>query len=494
MTPTPSERTLAGELPVLFVGCSRPPSACGMSMRAMAEAVLLPCHTPSMGAHSTPSLELTATLLTDRHWRQRVVEKIRPQSADHYELRRSFQFEIAAQLLDEAPSPRPHPLLLPVCWLPKEALLDLDVTDAAGTPLMVLERRSIAGAMGQILDAWQQEIPGLAGIGFSADLLESICAASLSPWRQEQDRAQNLPAEHALHKYIKNTLGVRLSPQEASDALERGRALAKEAYNLLQRDSTREELDNTATGAAILLPYLVTRPGDRDGVFDEIDAHHNRIERLLRLAAASDEALGWLWILIEAGVRWPLLVTHRTVLDEPFLIKVRELRPSGDDRPRVFRHDGDLAAARSYHLDVEVPDPALRIAVAPSAQDLAGVSVGAPEVFESTRWTEELFTAYTSLDDRPDRVSFQVVFGLGFSTRLPYSFALAFVVLALPASFVLNVDPETAAVLTITPTLVSGYLVTRDVALVTRFLLRARLALVAFNVGLWSVVLWKLVT
>ncbi len=142
---------------------------------------------------------------------------------------------------------------------------------------------------------------------------------------------------------------------------------------------------------------------------------------------------------------------------------------------------------------MEAPDPSLRVANEPTALTDTGDEVGAPETFESMKWTQELFAAYTSRAERPDRVSVQITFGLEATAWLPYAFALLFVAMALVATALLNVDGATAAVLTIPPALVSGFLVTRDTALVARFLFVPRLALVLLNVGLWGFVLVKLV-
>ena len=459
----------------------------------MQSRVVGACNNDSELADYTELLEATARLLTAPEWRQRVVEKLRPQSADHYELRRSFQFEIPQSLMEDIAVKDKVPVLLPVCWLPKEALLDFDVTDGTGSSLIVLERRSIAGALAQILDAWRMQVPELTNLDLSQSRVESICVASLSPWRQAQDRAKRKPDHEALRSYLADTTEYLLTPRDAQTALDRGRSLAQRAYELLGRTWTPRELDNTATGAAILIPYLEKPPASHDALIASVEAHHDQIEQLIEIASESDDALSWLWILVEAGVRWPVLIRYIATVDEPFLVKIRELRGSGDDNARVFRHEADIGAARSFHLHVEAPDPSLRIVNEPTALTDTGEEVGAPETFESMKWTQELFAVYTSRAERPDRVSFQITFGLEATAWLPYALALLFVAMALVATALLNVDGATATVLTIPPALVSGFLVTRDTALVARFLFVPRLTLVLLNVGLWGFVLGKLV-
>ena len=337
------------------------------------------------------------------------------------------------------------------------------------------------------------QVPELTNLDLSQSRVESICVASLSPWRQAQDRAKRKPDHEALRSYLADTTEYLLTPRDAKTALDRGRSLAQRAYELLGRTWTPRELDNTATGAAILIPYLEKPPASHDALIASVEAHHDQIEQLIEIASESDDALSWLWILVEAGVRWPVLIRYTATIDEPFLIKIRELRGSGDDNARVFRHEADIGAARSFHLHVEAPDPSLRIVNEPTALTDTGEEVGAPETFESMKWTQELFAAYTSRPERPDRVSVQIKFGLEPTAWLPYALALLFVVLALVATALLNVDGAIATVLTIPPALVSGFLVTRDTALVARFLFVPRLTLVLLNVGLWGFVLGKLV-
>lgn len=383
------------------------------------------------------------------------------------------------------------PVLLPVCWLPKESLLDLDLTDVTGKSLTVLERRSIAGALAQILDSWRRDVEELANVELPVGRVESICTASLSPWRQAHDRAHGRD-DQALVTYLRDATGFEFAPSDARAMLEKGRSLAMRAYELLGRTWNRPELDNTATGAAILVPYMVETTSSPENLTAILEAHHDHIERLLEIASQSEEAVSWLWIFIEAGARWPVLVPHTAIVDKPFLIKLRELRSSGDSRARVFRHEADMSAARSYHLQVESPDPSLRVAEEPTAWTDEGEEVGAPETFESMKWTQELFAVYTSRVERPDRVWVEIKFGLQATAWLPYAFAAIFVVLALVAAVRVDVDSATAAVLTIPPALVSGFLVTRDTALVARFLFVPRLVLVLLNVGLWALVLGKL--
>lgn len=89
---------------------------------------------------SSQILQATARLITTDVWRQRVVEQIKPVSADHYDLKRGFQFEGSSSPVDGLVHNDHVDTLLPVCWRPKHAMLNLDLTTTGGQSLAVLER------------------------------------------------------------------------------------------------------------------------------------------------------------------------------------------------------------------------------------------------------------------------------------------------------------------------------------------------------------------
>ena len=437
-------------------------------------------------------------LLNDITWRRRVIEQIRPVSVDHYELRRSFQFEIPTSLLsrelacDEGGDVE---VLLPVSWLPKESLLDFDVSDQSGAPVPVLERRSISGALATVLDAWQQEIPALEGIRPSESTIESICSASLSPWHQahrRRKRRRKAAPGADVARYLADGSGCSIELGTAAALLEEGRGLTARAYGVLDERWNPDELDNTAFGGAILAPYSTHRPSSAEELIDWIDEHHRSLERIIEAAETSGEVGAWLRLLAECGRRWPLLVPTTVPIGRPFLVKTREIRSSGDRQPQVFRHKADLTAAESYHIAASAPDPSMRICRAPEAINEDNESVGAPTVFESVTWSDELFSAYSSLTERPNRVTFTFTFGLYRDVWLPYVYAILLVAFALLAATIQDVDAPFAAVLTIPTVIVGGFLVSRDSVLVARFLHRPRILLMAANSALWIIVLWKL--
>jgi hypothetical protein len=437
-----------------------------------------------------PILEATAVLLTNVEWRQRVVERVVPLSPDHYELRRSYQFEVPPDLIQGADVGDELEVLLPVCWMAKHALLDFDITNEAGAPLHVLERRSIAGALSQILDAWKEDIAGLKGVILPPGRLESVCVASLDPWETARHRGldRGVTELDSLCDYLNQLLPYRVAPIDVDDHFRAGRELSSQLYSTIVRDSSDRDSDSSLTVGAILAPYLEPLPNDATELKNVIAAHQSAIGDVIAIANADPEALGWLTLAAESGVRWPLLVRTRVAVGRPFLIKLREVRESGrPDDPKVFVHRADLNAARSYHLQVQSPDHAVWIPAAPTANTADGETRGAFDLFENSDLTHELFATYTSLDPRPDWVNVEIRFSLRWQNAIGYWYALALVIGALVAAFSVRVDVSLAALFTIPTTIVSAFLLARDAPLTARYLNKWRLALAILSVALWLI-------
>jgi hypothetical protein len=445
-------------------------------------------------AATTAIAEATALLLTSSDWRQRVVEKMRPLSADHYELRRSFQFEIPPGLVGDLARQGSIDTLLPVTWLPKHALLDFDVLDASGAPLMVLERRSIAAVLAGILAAWRADLEELEAIAIPAELLESVCWASMSPWNLaiQRGRMAGTSTADIACRHIEELLQIRVSPLDMKGVVERDRDTARRAYTAVGRTPGPDEIDNTLTGTVILAPYLVPRPAERGELLETIDHHTATVSALVSRASDSADVRKWLDVVIRAGSQWPLLARSRVPVDEPFLIKTREVRESGKPSdPREFVHRSDLSAARSYHLHVSAPESNVWMAEEPVVRDPERRTVGPLDVFENSELTDELFTMYTSIPDRPSWVDVTVRFRLRWTTTIAYIYAMLIAAVGLTVALGDGVSESRAAVLTIPTTLVSGFLLARDAPLAARFLRRWRGLLALLSAALWAIVLWK---
>lgn len=436
-----------------------------------------------------PDLEHTGILLTDSSWRQRVVEKVVPLSADHYELRRSFQFEIPADLLEVGTAP--IEVLLPVCWLPKTTLLEFDVSSAGNAPLVVLERKSIAGVMAELLMRWQSVITALSGVGLSQELLESICVASLDPWETVQQRALGIGRTDtdAVCDYLGAVFGP-VSPKVAAKVLREGLEVTGALREVLSSELA-DVSANSLTMGWILAPYFVPRPSV-DRLAEVIDTYYRELAATIAVGRTNDEAAAWLELVYRASVRWPLLVRLQAPIAEPVIIKTREVRGSGDPNPRKFVHQADLGAARSYHLHVRPVDDSLWIPTEPVASTPGGESVGALDVFENTQLTEELFATYTSLDPRPEQVAFEIRFALKRHGLLGYAYAYLLAVGALVVSLLApSVDSAFAAFLTIPTTFVVALLAVRGNSLVARYHLWWRVGLVILSIALWYIAGWR---
>lgn len=437
-------------------------------------------------------LEATAVLLTNPlQWRQRVVEQVVPVSADHYELRRSFQFEIPTELFGET-AEGPIDALIPVCWYSKHALLELDVFSETGTPLHVLERRSIAGVLSQILDAWLIDVAG-SRFSLSSSTLESACVASLDPWTTAQSRTKGCD-ERALQAYLQSLLSIDVAIEETESLLVEGRLLSARAYELLERDSWPADCDNTFLVAPLLAPYLAPRPTSVGELLETCRGHHTVVESLLRAASSEPEVLGWFATAVEAGVRWPLLTQMTVEPGKPFLIKTREIRDSGrPGDPRTFVHRADLYSARSYHLQVRSPGQSVWIQGEPTAITPSGDAMGAFNLFENSEQTNERFTTYTSLEPRPDSLEVTLRFKLHTIGVFGYWFAIILVVTALAAALSGTVDVEAAALLTIPTTIVSAFLLVQETPLTARFLRNRRVFLITGSLVLWVVAIYRAV-
>lgn len=440
-------------------------------------------------------VDATGRLLASAEWQQRVVEKVRPLSADHYELRRSFQYEIPRNLVADLVGIEGElDVFLPVCWLPKYALLEFDIRSGEGEPLILLERRSAAGVLANLLEAWRLQVAALESLDFDARLVESVCSASLTPWSVYRQRSQSRGASDvdATAAYLSALLSFPVAALDVGDALDNGRALASEIYHQVGRDHDYRDRDNAFVVAPLLAPYVDPEILDRPALGEFFEDHSRRVRSVADAARSSDEAYDWCALLAELGIRWPVLVKTRVTVEQPFLVKVREIRESGDrHHPRVFKHRSDLGAARSYHLHVSAPDPSVKIAGEPVATRSDGEQVGADNVFENAELTDQLFVMYTSFDDRPDWVDVHIEFGLRPSSLLGYLYAILLVGGAIVAALGAGVDTGRAALFTIPTTLVSAYLIVGDPPLVARFLRFWRSALILASLSLWVIVLWK---
>jgi hypothetical protein len=439
-------------------------------------------------------LESTARLLTDESWRIRLIEKVLPLSVDHYELRRSYQFRMPidefADLVDESGL---VDVFLPICWLPKHPLLEFDISDASGTPMPVLERVSNAGAAAEILDAWLERIDEPRPDQTVTALLEDMCYRSLAPWRLASDRRKSKDNVVILHQYYIDLLDVNLAPSACQELL----STANEAVEALLQALSIPVIDdlaiNTTLNPAILAPFT-RRIENRGGLKEEVERLCGVVRSIAAAAVVSEEAAGWAALLYRATTHWPVLVRMDVKPGSEHIIKTREVRPSGDNKASVTVHEADLGGATSYHLEVRVPEPAVKLHKPPSITDLSGAELGAPGAFDSAKWSGELFTAYsTSIDrpGRPDVARVRIKYSLYLTTVLPDLFALVLVAISLAAALVYRdvMNTGLAAVLLIPTTVVSGFLAIRESTLVARMLRPLRLLEPLANVVLWLVVL-----
>lgn len=437
-------------------------------------------------------VEATARLLTDDSWRRRVVEQIRPLTTDHYELRRSFQFEIPWALLQDLEEDGAVNAFLPICWLPKRPLLSFDVVNTANISQPILDRATNAFVLTEILTAWQHQICGDdVEDQLSEEDLMSICRISLDPWLQARNRAGSDETKNVLASYYTQTIGLSLSYSEC-DALLRSSMDAMTRF-AAPADGTRDVLVDSTVNAAVAAPFV--EPAQTVDNLERLVAMRN--SRLLSTGdrmARTNPGLEWIKMVARAGIDWPVLVPISLRPGFPILIKTREVRVSGHKKARRFVHCADLSAAESYHLEVQTPEPAIRLKAEPTMTDGIGRPIGPPEEFDSAVWTNELFTTYTSRIDRPERPATAIVrvsYALYLATYTSDLFALILILsgLAITLIFAGSVNAGFAALVLIPTTVVSAFIAVRESVLVSTFLKPLRLLVLASNITLWFMVL-----
>lgn len=437
-------------------------------------------------------LQSTAVLLKSSSWRVRVVEKVTPLTKDHYELRRSYQFRMPIDaFVNLSDSNGNVDAFLPVCWLDKRPLLELDVTDQTGSSLSVVERVSNAGITAAILDDWIEDLAPVA-IFHDERFLEDVCYTSLGPWQQAADRSGVQDEGLTLYRYYVDLLGIRLPPFRCDQLAEDARQVLSKVMAAIGADGHDDAFASTLN-PAILAPFT-GRMSSPDELVAEVSRIAERVSAVAEFGATTDETGQWVRLLHRASRQWPVLTRQTVQPGSELLMKTREVRPSGDARPARVIHRADLGGAMSYHLEVRAPDPSIRLRSQPSIEDLAGNELGVPGAFDTAKWTNELFSAYSTSVDRPERPESAVVrmnFGLYPTTWVPEafgfllnSFALVFALLNYNA-----VSIDLAAMLLIPTTVVSAFLSIRDSTLVSNLLRPLKWAQLAANLLLWISVL-----
>ncbi len=437
-------------------------------------------------------LASTAVLLKNDDWRVRLVEKVRPLTKDHYELRRSYQFRMPIDAFyGLSGADGSVDTFLPVCWLDKHPLLQFDVTDQSGTPRSVLERVSNAGVTAAILDDWIADLAPTDGFDDS-DFLEEVCYTSLGPWQQAADRTENQDESLALYRYYVDLLGIRLPPFECDRLAEDARLTISEVLAAIGLNS-RDDAFASTLNPTILAPFT-SRIGSQDELLGEVARINDRVRAITDLAATSTEAASWVRLLHRSSRQWPVLTRTTVRPGSEVLIKTREVRPSGDVRAARVIHRADLGGAMSYHLEVQAPDPSIRLSNQPRIEDLDEHELGVPGGFDTVKWTNELFSAYSTSIDRPERPETAVVtmrFGLYATTWVPevFAFLLNSLALGFALSHYNTMSIDLAAMLLIPTTVASAFFSIRDSTLVSHLLRPFKWAQLAMNLLLWMTVL-----
>lgn len=233
---------------------------------------------------SEDALRLCGFLLRDPNWRQRVVEQIQPVSSDHYHVARSYQFELTPDLVRKADLSSVQTVsgaIVPIGWFEKTPLLDLDIVDRTGSSLMMLERRSIAGILSNVLDEWQKECDIDAATLFGGEEFEALSVASLAMWTMFEQSSRDRLETAA--NYVYAGTGHRLSRAWLAHSLDMAEQIANSAYDVLGQRlyAVRPEPDNTALNTVLLAPHLDPIPATGVQLRTKLSSIQRRMGRLI---------------------------------------------------------------------------------------------------------------------------------------------------------------------------------------------------------------------
>jgi hypothetical protein len=233
-----------------------------------------------------------------------------------------------------------------------------------------------------------------------------------------------------------------------------------------------------------------------------------------RAAEEESKALGLLSAIATYGRRYDAMTEAELPIGASSLLKISDERPLRENgrpqpgRPRRVRigpgrlsrlagahwygHRAILDEARSYHLQLRVPDPAAELDASliydPDAKQYLGIPV-----FEGVRETKELLALYTSNSERPRHA---VVWAHVRATREVLVTSLIVVGLAWTVaiySLFGSADADHFAVLAVPTTFAIALLQIREqTPLGSSLQSRAKLAMLAGLVALWIVVLVRL--
>lgn len=225
----------------------------------------------------------------------------------------------------------------------------------------------------------------------SYDLTRAIAAAAPATYEHflaeaKGDRVAGLTA------YVHGGIGVALTQGEL-----RGLLQIMEPASEALASALGEPIDDRSAAENVLLAMPYLPPSGRPTSVEEV---HELAEQYTD-AIVGGQVEQWLLALVaDYGRRWEVILEIDAPLREPFTVQLCEERPVVIRGRSLLRHEVALDDARSYHLQVRVIDPSVRIAPGPVLRDSEGAIVGIPNL-EGGRDTAELFAVYSSEPDRP---------------------------------------------------------------------------------------------
>lgn len=424
-------------------------------------------------------------------WRHRVVETLEVGLADHVSVTTRYQLEFPPDLVAnyvgaEASEAR---LFLPITTRHKKVLLGFSARGPRGGPAHLLLRATIADLEAHYVTGFVQAIDdqGLQD-ALSYDLIRAIAAAAPATYEHflaeaKGDRVAGLTA------YVHGGIGVALTQGEL-----RGLLQIMEPASEALASALGEPIDDRSAAENVLLAMPYLPPSGRPTSVEEV---HELAEQYTD-AIVGGQVEQWLLALVaEYGRRWEVILEIDAPLREPFTVQLCQERPVVIRGRSLLRHEVALDDARSYHLQVRVIDPSVRIAPGPVLRDSEGAIVGIPNL-EGGRDTAELFAVYSSEPDRPTQamaeLTLQPVESVRFTATVVEVLAWFAVAAALLVSGEEALLLAKLGILTIPTTFAVALLLVREQSPVAARLMRwrKRRTLGAFLI-LWVVTLARLV-
>lgn len=382
---------------------------------------------------STPltSRDITVVLLSQPEYRERVVDEIVLESEGQYRLRRSIQLGPVRELLEDAGfvvADGEQPVVLPLCLLPKSALLDFNVNGPDDNEAFLVRRPVTADRQVYFLRALATA-HRVETSDEVADLLFGLCA--FTPGKLYAAREEVPQDDVKVHlRNIAFTLNLVYERDFPVELLSRWKQLCDESTaRLCDHMDVQPDSDSSADVPLLALiehPAPTLSDAEMEAALVAFAAWQDAL-----FAAGAYDVLQWLWTF---GRRYTALIETRVDPDRMALLKMSERRELDvtwrltNTRPLPsFRASGrfelQLDEGQSHHLRIKSEDENIGLLGSPRIVGETGDPVGSAFI-DGTAPSVDGYALYTSDPDREGHV--QITMPLRLSGDVRRSLALTY--------------------------------------------------------------------